>query len=57
MKRMEHNEGLAVRRTVACGRKGAEWTMTPKAGEARTIRKRQATFNVEFLHDTVWEGY
>lgn len=57
MKRTERNEGLAVRRAVACGRREMERTLDPKDGEARTVRKRQVNFNVELLHDTVWEGY
>ena len=58
MKRTEWNEGLLARReTVGRRNGGPEWTTARKAGEKRTIHMRQANFNVELLHDTLWQVY
>jgi len=34
-----------------------EWTLALKTGVKTTVHKRQADFNVGFLHDTVWGIY
>jgi len=58
MKRTEWNEELMARREAVGERNGeAKWTTARKTGGGRKVHKRQANFNVELLHDAVWEGY
>jgi len=58
MKRPEWHDGLMVNQEVIGRRHGkVEWTLALKAGVKRTVHKRQADFNVGFLHDTVWGIY
>jgi len=58
MKRTEWNEEFLAHKEAVGKRNGeAECTTARNTGGGRTVHKRQANFNVELLHDAVWEGY